>query len=70
MRHIMSVCAKTTQHTCDIVPDWPCNFTVAKRKDNFTHFDSHTELSLQLAMDWNKMNQQSIHGDLPHIILC
>jgi len=41
MSHIMSVCAKTTQHTCDIVSDWPCNFTLAKRNDNFRHFDSH-----------------------------
>ena len=69
MSHIMSVCTKTTQHTCDIVPDWPCNFTVAKRNDNFRHFDSHTELSLHLALDWNERNQQFIHGNLPDITL-
>jgi len=53
----------------DSVSDWPCNFPVAKRKDNFRHFDSYMELSLHLAMDWNETNQQSIHGNLPDITL-
>ena len=53
----------------DSLSEWPRNFPVAKRKENFTHFNSHMELSLRLAMDWNEMNQQAIHGNLPDITL-
>jgi len=72
MSHIKSICAKTTQHTCEIidsVSDWPRNFPVAKRRDNFRRFNSHMVLCIHLVMDWNEMKQQSIHEDLPDITL-
>jgi len=53
----------------DTISDWPRNVPAAKRKDNFRHSNSHMELSLHLAMDWNEMNQQSIQGNLPDITL-
>ena len=72
MSHIKSVCAKPRNiHVKYIhsVSDWPRNFPVAKRKDNFRHFNSYMVLSIHSAMDWIEMNQQSIHGNLPDITL-
>jgi hypothetical protein len=51
----------------DSVPDWSHNFPVAKRKENFRHFNSLMVLIIHLAMDWNEMNQGSVHGNLPDI---
>jgi hypothetical protein len=53
----------------DSISDWPRNFPVAKRKDNFRQFNAYMVLSIHLAMDWNDMNQQLIHGNLPDITL-
>jgi len=51
----------------DSVPDWSHNFPVAKKKENFGHFNSYMVLIIHLAMDWNEMNQGSVHGNLPDI---
>jgi hypothetical protein len=53
----------------DSISKWPRNFPFAKRKDNFRKFNSYIVLSIHLAMDWNDMNQQLIHGNLPDITL-
>jgi hypothetical protein len=53
----------------DSISDWPHNLPVAKRKENFRHFNAYMVLSIHLAMDWNDMNQQLIHGNLPYITL-
>jgi hypothetical protein len=53
----------------DSVSEWPRNLPVAKRKDNFRHFNSYMVLSIHLAMDWNEINQKSIQGNLPDITL-